>query len=72
MDQELQQVVADWRYLRENTLAFINSLSEEELKKIDDVAYVRFASVYRQFSDINTFMEELKEMLGSRSKNIQK
>ncbi|WP_407375522.1 DinB family protein [Methanobrevibacter sp.] len=33
MDQELQQVVADWRYLRENTLAFINSLSEEELKK---------------------------------------
>ena len=37
-----------------------------------DVPMCRFASVYRQFSDINTFMEELKEMLGSRSKNIQK
>lgn len=33
MDQELQQVVADWRYLRENTLAFINSLSDDDLKK---------------------------------------
>ena len=33
MDQELQQVVADWRYLRENTLAFINSLSDGDLKK---------------------------------------
>ena len=36
-----------------------------QLKKIDEVAYVRFASVYRQFSDINTFMDELKELLNS-------
>ena len=40
----------------------------EELKQLDDVAYVRFASVYRQFSDVNTFMEELKDMLDSRAK----
>ena len=33
------------------------------------VAYVRFASVYRQFSDVNTFMDELKDMLDSRAKN---
>lgn len=35
----------------------------EKLRNIDDVAYVRFASVYRQFKDINTFMEELKSIL---------
>ena len=34
-----------------------------ELKNIDEVAYVRFASVYRQFKDINTFMEELSNLL---------
>lgn len=38
----------------------------EELKELDEVAYVRFASVYRQFKDINQFMEELKELLGNR------
>jgi transcriptional repressor NrdR len=35
----------------------------EKLKRLDKVAYVRFASVYRQFKDINEFMDELKEML---------
>ena len=35
----------------------------ERLKRIDQVAYVRFASVYRQFKDLNEFMHELKEML---------
>ena len=34
-----------------------------ELKKIDEVSYVRFASVYRQFKDINTFMDELQRLL---------
>ena len=43
----------------------------EELKKIDEVAYVRFASVYRQFSDLNTFMNELKEMLSKRSEQTE-
>ena len=37
-----------------------------ELKNIDEVAYVRFASVYRQFKDVNTFMDELKKMLDSK------
>ena len=40
----------------------------EELKKLDEVAYVRFASVYRQFSDVNTFFEELSELL--KKKNV--
>ena len=38
----------------------------DELKKLDEVAYVRFASVYRQFKDINTFMEELNKLLNEK------
>ena len=38
----------------------------QELKKIDEVAYVRFASVYRQFKDINTFMDELNKLLDNK------
>jgi len=34
-----------------------------KLKRLDEVAYVRFASVYRQFKDLNEFMSELKDML---------
>ena len=41
----------------------IGEMVMNELKDIDDVAYVRFASVYREFKDINTFMDELKKML---------
>lgn len=42
----------------------IGELVMDKLKTLDEVAYVRFASVYRQFKDINTFMEELKKLLG--------
>jgi transcriptional repressor NrdR len=35
----------------------------ERLKRLDEVAYVRFASVYRQFKDINSFMMELQQLL---------
>ena len=38
----------------------------EGLSRIDEVAYVRFASVYRQFKDLNEFMDELKTLLGTR------
>jgi transcriptional repressor NrdR len=38
----------------------------DELKQLDEVAYVRFASVYRQFKDIDTFMQELTKILNSR------
>lgn len=41
----------------------IGELVMEELKKIDEVSYVRFASVYRQFKDLNSFMDELKSIL---------
>lgn len=48
---------------REVTSIQIGELAMEKLKDIDDVAYVRFASVYRQFRDINTFMNELNKLL---------
>jgi len=37
-----------------------------KLKNLDEVAYVRFASVYRQFKDINTFMDELRKLLNEK------
>jgi len=53
---------------REITTAQIGELAMEEIKKVDEVSYVRFASVYRQFKDINTFMEELNKLLTEKSK----
>ena len=64
----IEQVLLN-SYDREVTSVYIGNLAMEQLKKMDDVAYVRFASVYRQFSDVNTFMDELKDMLDSRAKN---
>lgn len=48
---------------KEITSENIGEMVMERLKKLDEVAYVRFASVYRQFKDINTFMEELNKLL---------
>ena len=48
---------------REVSSERIGELVMEKLKNIDEVAYVRFASVYRQFKDINTFMNELNKLL---------
>jgi transcriptional repressor NrdR len=51
---------------REVASSRIGELVMEKLKSLDDVAYVRFASVYRQFRDVGQFMQELKEIVGSR------
>lgn len=48
---------------REVPTTKIGEYAMEQLKAIDEIAYVRFASVYRQFKDINSFMEELKTIL---------
>ncbi len=48
---------------REVTSEHIGELVMDKLKMLDEVAYVRFASVYRQFKDISTFMEELNKLL---------
>ena len=51
---------------REVSSSVIGELVMEKLKDVDEVAYVRFASVYRQFKDIGTFMEELNKLLESK------
>lgn len=52
---------------REVSSSVIGDLVMEKLKEVDEVAYVRFASVYRQFKDINTFMEELTHLLEDKA-----
>ena len=51
---------------REVSSSVIGELVMEKLKDVDEVAYVRFASVYRQFKDIGTFMKELNKLLESK------
>lgn len=51
---------------REVTSEKIGEMAMEKLKTIDEVAYVRFASVYRQFKDVNSFMAELTNILNNR------
>lgn len=48
---------------KEVPTSLIGELIMDKLKDLDAVAYVRFASVYREFKDVNTFMSELKKML---------
>lgn len=61
IEQEIQNSME-----REVASSYIGELVMKRLKNLDEVAYVRFASVYRQFKDINTFMEELNKLLTER------
>ncbi len=51
---------------REVTSVSIGNLAMEKLRNLDEVAYVRFASVYRDFKDINSFVEELDRMIKNK------
>ena len=51
---------------REVTSVYIGELAMDKLKELDEVAYVRFASVYRQFKDIGAFMAELQKLLSEK------
>jgi len=53
---------------RELDISVVGERIMASLRKLDDVAYVRFASVYRQFKDLNEFMDELKGMLGGNGR----
>ncbi len=53
---------------KEITSDYIGELVMEELQKLDEVAYVRFASVYRQFTDVNTFVQEIEKLIGKTNK----
>jgi transcriptional repressor NrdR len=73
-EEQMKKIASDIEMQLQNQLqpevpSFkIGELVMERLKDIDEVAYVRFASVYREFKDINTFMNELKLMMTSRKK----
>jgi transcriptional repressor NrdR len=56
---------------REVSSSRIGELVMERLKMLDDVAYVRFASVYRQFKDVGQFMVELKDILGREKRKAR-
>ena len=47
---------------------FIGELVMDKLKELDEVAYVRFASVYRQFTDVNTFIKEIEALVNKKKK----
>ena len=53
---------------KEGSSTDVGEIVMDELKELDEVAYVRFASVYREFKDVNTFMDEIKKMMLDRSK----
>ena len=71
--EDIENVVDDIELKVQNSLArevtseFIGEQCMEFLKKKDEVAYIRFASVYRQFKDVREFMDELKTFLKSKS-----
>ncbi len=65
ISNEIEQVLQN-EMDREILSTRIGELVMERLKTVDEVAYVRFASVYRQFKDISTFMEELNKLLAEK------
>lgn len=69
---EIERIVAEIERGLNNLMekevesTFIGELIMEELKKLDEVAYVRFASVYRQFTDVNTFIKEIEKLMTNK------
>jgi transcriptional repressor NrdR len=68
--EEIEKSLQD-KGLKEIPSTVIGEEVMEKLHKLDEVAYVRFASVYRSFKDINEFMAELKDILGNKELKAQ-
>lgn len=72
--ETLERIVDEIETLLQNSLdrevpsTLIGTYAMDKLKKVDEVAYVRFASVYREFKDINTFMDELNKIEAERNR----
>lgn len=72
--ETLERIVDEIETLLQNSLdrevpsTLIGTYTMDKLKKVDEVAYVRFASVYREFKDINTFMDELNKIKAERNR----
>jgi len=69
MVEELEKEIQK-KFDQEVESKFIGGMVMEKLSKIDDVAYVRFASVYRQFKDVGEFMKELQDVLSKSKKQL--
>ena len=72
--ETLERIVDEIETLLQNSLdrevpsTLIGTYAMDKLQKVDEVAYVRFASVYREFKDINTFMDELNKIKAERNR----
>lgn len=72
--ETLERIVDEIETLLQNSLdrevpsTLIGTYAMDKLKKVDEVAYVRFDSVYREFKDINTFMDELNKIKAERNR----
>lgn len=72
--ETLERIVDEIETLLQNSLdrevpsTLIGTYAMDKLKKVDEVAYVSFASVYREFKDINTFMDELNKIKAERNR----
>ena len=72
--ETLERIVDEIETLLQNSLdrevpsTLIGTYAMDKLKKVDEVAYVRFASVYREFKDFNTFMDELNKIKAERNR----
>ena len=63
---EIEKKISN-RMLTEVQSEYIGEMVMDALKEIDEISYVRFASVYRQFKDINTFLEEIKGLMTTKN-----
>ena len=70
MEEMVDEIERDLSNLMEKEVesTYIGELIMEQLKKVDEIAYVRFASVYRQFTDVNTFIKEIEKLVGKQDK----
>ena len=68
MERMVNEVERDLNNLmvKEVESSYIGELVMDQLKKVDEVAYIRFASVYRQFTDVNTFITEIEKLVGKK------
>jgi len=67
MEAMVEEIERKLNNLMEKEVAsdYIGELVMDGLKDVDEVSYVRFASVYRQFTDVNTFMKEIQKLIGA-------
>ncbi len=74
---EMEAMVAEIEKTLSNSMEkevesyYIGELIMNQLKDVDEVAYVRFASVYRQFTDVNTFIAEIEKLIGPKKKETK-